>query len=152
MDNLTQHIQSPQHITKDDVTSLDSLLHEFPYFQTAQLLLVKGLLNTDSIRYNQQLKKTASYSLNRKQLFKLITQHRADLKSIIIENIDKVSVMHITGGEPLQLPKHWEMLNRIPDEYAKQIELHYDTNFTKLQYKNQKSATIFQKKQICQKL
>ena len=55
----------------------------------------------------------------------------------IIENIDKVSVMHITGGEPLQLPKHWEMLNRIPDEYAKQIELHYDTNFTKLQYKNQ---------------
>ena len=87
MDNLTQHIQSPQHITRDDVTSLDSLLHEFPYFQTAQLLLVKGLLNTDSIRYNRQLKKAATYSLDRKRLFKLITQHRIDAKPIIIEKI-----------------------------------------------------------------
>ena len=54
----------------------------------------------------------------------------------IIENIDKINSMHLTGGEPLQLPKHWELLNRIPDEYAKQISLQYDTNFTKLQYKN----------------
>ena len=54
----------------------------------------------------------------------------------IIENIDKISDIHLTGGEPLQLPKHWELLDRIPDEYAKQIHLQYDTNFTKLQYKN----------------
>ena len=47
MDNLTQHIQYPQHITGKDVTILDKLLKDFPYFQTAQLLLVKGLLNTD---------------------------------------------------------------------------------------------------------
>jgi tetratricopeptide (TPR) repeat protein len=109
MDNLTQHIQYPQYITGKDVTILDSLLQEFPYFQTAQLLLVKGLLNTDSIRYNQQLKKTASYSLNRKHLFKHITQHRADLKSIIIENIDKQSTEDALAiGQPLVFKKEEE--------------------------------------------
>ena len=63
----------------------------------------------------------------------------------IIENIDKIHSMHLTGGEPLQLPKHWELLNRIPDEYAKQINLQYDTNFTKLQYKNHHIRDIVNK-------
>ena len=109
MDNLTQYIQSPQHITGDDVTILDSLLHEFPYFQTAQLLLVKGLLNTDSIRYNRQLKKAASYSLNRKQLFRLITQYRVDSKPIIIENTAKQNTEDALAiGQPLAFKKEDE--------------------------------------------
>ena len=109
MDNLTQYIQSPQHITGDDVAILDSLLHEFPYFQTAQLLLVKGLLNTDSIRYNRQLKKAASYSLNRKQLFRLITQYRVDSKPIIIENTAKQNTEDALAiGQPLAFKKKEE--------------------------------------------
>ena len=54
----------------------------------------------------------------------------------IIENIEKVNKIHITGGEPLQLPKHWELIERIPPEHAKNIELVYDTNLTELRYKN----------------
>ena len=53
----------------------------------------------------------------------------------LIENIDRINAIQLTGGEPLQLPRHWELLNRIPDEYAKQIHLQYDTNLTKLHYK-----------------
>ena len=54
----------------------------------------------------------------------------------IIDNIERVDTIHITGGEPLQLPKHWEMLDLISEEHAKNIELQYDTNFTELRYKN----------------
>lgn len=54
----------------------------------------------------------------------------------IIDNIEKVNKIHITGGEPLQLPKHWELIERIPPEHAKNIELIYDTNLTELRYKN----------------
>ena len=54
----------------------------------------------------------------------------------IIDNIEKVNKIHITGGEPLQLPKHWELIERIPPEHAKNIELVYDTNLTELRYKN----------------
>ena len=109
MDNLTQHIQSPQYITGEDVAILDRLLQEVPYFQTAQLLLAKGLLNTDSIRYNRQLKKAATYSLDRKQLFKLITQYRVDSKPIIIENTAKQNTEDALAiGQPLAFKKEEE--------------------------------------------
>ena len=61
MGNLTQHIQNPHLIASEDVGKLEALAQEFPYYQTAQLLIAKGLLNTDSIRYNRQLKKSAAY-------------------------------------------------------------------------------------------
>ena len=54
----------------------------------------------------------------------------------ILDNIEKVDTIHITGGEPLQLPNHWKLIDRIPKEYAKDIKLVYDTNLTELRYKN----------------
>tara|TARA_X000000368_G_C23037102_1_gene715059 strand:- start:408 stop:1070 length:663 start_codon:yes stop_codon:yes gene_type:complete len=109
MDSLTKYIQSPQHITGEDVAILDSLLQEAPYFQTAQLLLAKGLLNTDSIRYNRQLKKAATYSLDRKRLFKLITQNSIDSKPIIIEKTTKQSTEDALAiGLPLVFKKEEE--------------------------------------------
>ena len=54
----------------------------------------------------------------------------------ILDNIEKVDTIHITGGEPLQLPNHWKLIDRIPKEYAKNINLIYDTNLTQLRYKN----------------
>jgi tetratricopeptide (TPR) repeat protein len=109
MESVIQHIQAPQKITGEDVAKIDSLLHEFPYFQTAQLLLAKGLLNTDSIRYNRQLKKAAIYSLDRKQLFKLITQHNPEEKSITVESTTKQSTEQALAiGQPLAFEKEEE--------------------------------------------
>ena len=54
----------------------------------------------------------------------------------ILDNIEKVDTIHITGGEPLQLPNHWKLIERIPKEHAKNIKLVYDTNLTELRYKN----------------
>lgn len=59
-----------------------------------------------------------------------------DIIKDILDNIHLVSYMNITGGEPLQLPKHWEFLDLIPEEHAKHITLSYDTNLTELRYKN----------------
>ncbi|MAW21284.1 MAG: hypothetical protein CMD16_02670 [Flavobacteriales bacterium] len=66
-------IQKPRLISSSDISELDKLLAEHPYFQTGQLLLAKGLLNIKSVRYNRQLKKAASYSIDRQKLFNLIT-------------------------------------------------------------------------------
>ena len=41
----------------------------------------------------------------------------------ILKNIDLVSYMNITGGEPLQLPAHWKLLDMIPNDHAKHITL-----------------------------
>ena len=53
----------------------------------------------------------------------------------LLENIHLISYMNMTGGEPLQLPKMWELLDKIPEKYAKNITLTYDSNLTKLKYK-----------------
>jgi len=99
MNNLIEYIQDPQNIKGEDVAAIDSLLLEFPYYQTAQLLLTKGLLNTNSIRYNQQLKKSAAYSLDRKQLFSLIIQNKVEHKS------DQM----LEKEKPESLPKELEL-------------------------------------------
>lgn len=54
----------------------------------------------------------------------------------INDHIHLVKEIHMTGGEPLQLPRHWEWIDKIPDEDAKNIDLTYDSNITQLSYKN----------------
>jgi len=53
----------------------------------------------------------------------------------VIDNIEFVSKITFTGGEPLQLPRHHLFLEQIPDEYAKNITLVYQTNLTDLNHK-----------------
>ena len=54
----------------------------------------------------------------------------------ILNNIALVERMNITGGEPLQLDRMWQLMEKIPDEHAQNITLTFDTNLTKLEYKN----------------
>ena len=106
MNHLTNYIQNPQQINSENIAKLDDILKDFPYYQTAQLLITKGLLNTDSVRYNKQLKKAAAYSLDRKQLFKLITFNKVAQKNvqIVSENIEN----NLTIGQPLDFDKDEE--------------------------------------------
>jgi tetratricopeptide (TPR) repeat protein len=70
---IIEFIKKPQTISSANISSIESVLFKHPYCQSGQLLLTKGLLNTNSIRYNKQLKKAAAHCLDRKKLFKLIT-------------------------------------------------------------------------------
>ena len=99
---LIQQINSSQSIGKNEVAKLEQLLLEYPYFQSGQLLLAKGLLNTDSILYNRQLKKAAAYSFDRKKLFELIILKSAD-KPIINEILDYAPIkkQKLEMGKPL---------------------------------------------------
>ena len=100
-------INNPQEITNADVSKLDSLLIKHPYFSSAQLLLTKGLLNTDSIRYNRQLKKAAAYSLDRQKLFSLITLNNITKAEAIINKEEKLETVEeqLEIGKPLEFDK-----------------------------------------------
>ena len=67
-------IENPNLINKKDISFLEDISIKHPSFSISHILLAKGLLNTESVRYNQKLKKAALYSLDRKQLFRLISQ------------------------------------------------------------------------------
>tara|TARA_B100001250_G_C19697340_1_gene743167 strand:- start:30 stop:704 length:675 start_codon:yes stop_codon:yes gene_type:complete len=106
---FTSLIESPQTITDTDISTLDNILLKHPYFQSGQLLLAKGLLNTNSIRYNRQLKKAAAYCLDRKKLFSLITTlHKiTKVHSSTIENEEAKSVEEkLELGKPLKFDKN----------------------------------------------
>lgn len=59
---------------------------------------------------------------------------RATIENIN-EHIELIDKIHMTGGEPLQLKRHWDWIDAIPDEYAKRINLSYDSNITQLEFK-----------------
>ena len=86
-------IKNPHLINKKDVIFLEDISIKHPSFSISHVLLTKGLLNTESVRYNQKLKKAALYSLDRKQLFRLISQ---DVKNeeIVKEN-DLIEVIKV---------------------------------------------------------
>ena len=86
--NISNIIADPASINKEKINQLNEIIKEFPYFHTGQLLLCKGLHNIDSIRFNTQLRKAASYAANRKVLFQLISkqQNKKTKKTISINN------------------------------------------------------------------
>lgn len=68
--NLLQH---PENIDAIKTQLLNEVITEFPYFQAARAIQLKGLNKTNSFKYNQTLKKTAAYTIDRKVLFDFIT-------------------------------------------------------------------------------
>ncbi|MEW6470474.1 MAG: hypothetical protein AB1458_16295 [Bacteroidota bacterium] len=66
------YLASPEKLDESSLASLQRIAEEFPYFQTAHLLLARNLHNTDSIHFNEQLKTAAVYAGDRKVLHKLI--------------------------------------------------------------------------------
>ena len=57
------------NITENDI---DDIITEFPYFQTAYTLKAKVLSNKKSIKFDNQIKTTSLYALNRRLLYEYI--------------------------------------------------------------------------------
>ena len=70
---LQQLLVTPKDITKDSSDALQNVLAQYPYFQSAHALLLKSLYIEESKQYNQALKTTAAYTLDRDILFDFIT-------------------------------------------------------------------------------
>ncbi|WP_298367870.1 hypothetical protein [uncultured Lutibacter sp.] len=75
-------------------SQLDAVINEYPYFQLAKALQLKGLNKTNSFKYNQALKKTAAYTIDRSVLFDFITtksfSKTTTNEPIILEEIELI--------------------------------------------------------------
>ena len=65
-------VQNPSAISYGEIDELKNVIEQFPYFQSARMLFAKGLYDTKSYLYNDELKKTAAFAGDRKVLHKLI--------------------------------------------------------------------------------
>ncbi|MEO4004436.1 tetratricopeptide repeat protein [Flavobacterium sp. CAU 1735] len=75
VNDLTYLLNKPQNIQSRQTVELEAVLHQFPYFQAARAIHLKGLYDENSFRYNQELKKTAAYTTDRSILFEFITSN-----------------------------------------------------------------------------
>ena len=74
--NVTDYtclINKPNSITENQSDALAKVLDEFPYFQSARAMRLKGLYNQNSFKYNFALKVTAAHTTDRSVLFDFIT-------------------------------------------------------------------------------
>jgi hypothetical protein len=104
--DFTYILQHPQNITAAQISDVKSIINEFPYFQSARAVYLKGLKNKESFKYNQELKTTAAYTTDRSILFDFITskeflqneishhiKHNTEhLKAIEVSDIEDISV------------------------------------------------------------
>ena len=71
---FTRLLQAPEKVVSPIQTKhLEEILDDYPYFQSARSLHLKGLKNLNSFKYNAALKVTAAYTADREVLFDFIT-------------------------------------------------------------------------------
>ena len=104
--DFTYILQHPQTLTDEQTHEVKSIIDEFPYFQSARAVYLKGLKNNHSFKYNQELKTTAAYTTDRSILFDFITsdeflqneisqhikQNFEHLKDITVNDLEDISV------------------------------------------------------------
>ncbi|MFK7811831.1 MAG: hypothetical protein AB8B59_05005 [Maribacter sp.] len=74
VEDFTYLLQNPnKEISSDRTNQLEDVLSDFPYFQAARAVHLKGLKNGNSFKYNNALKVTAAYTTDRDILFDFIT-------------------------------------------------------------------------------
>ncbi len=72
--DFTSILQNPNEVVSSEQTKqLEDVLSEFPYFQSARAVHLKGLKNLNSFKYNNALKVAAAYTTDRDILFDFIT-------------------------------------------------------------------------------
>jgi hypothetical protein len=95
--NKSQYIsllQNTEDINASKTQQLEEVISDFPYFQSARALLLKGFNKTYSYKYNSTLKKTAAYTIDRKVLFDFITSSLFINKTISeIESLEKTEII-----------------------------------------------------------
>ncbi len=71
-EEFLKYLESPGQLDKRSILEMHELLNEFPYFQTAHLMLLKNLYFLGNIKFDSQLKKSAAYIGNRSVLYYLL--------------------------------------------------------------------------------
>lgn len=118
------YMQQPEVLSADSEALLDSLLKEYPFFQTAHMLYAKNLSNQNSIQFNNQLKVAAAYSGDRKVLYNLIKKQKGDATLTVEREKAFVHPVIETNVQPVVKPdvKHEKLIGDIEQKVEKLLD------------------------------
>ena len=135
VEDFTYLLKNPNKVvTPIQTNQLEEIIEEYPYFQAARALHLKGLKNLNSYKYNNALKITAAYTTDRDVLFNFITsknflqrtkESNAPVKELEITDLNvsaeeikiptKEEKLLIEKSEDKPLPQDEEDANKILD-------------------------------------
>ena len=135
----TTLINKPNTISEVQTLALEKVLDEFPFFQSARALRLKGLYNQNSFKYNFVLKVTAAHTTDRTVLFDFITsdsfiaiqKELYDKKALELLDIDVIDGEIITFEEKIEPKKNTleqSILTSIKESST--VDLNTDLNST----------------------
>ena len=117
-------------VNRQVLGELSEVVNIFPYFQTAHLLLLKGLKDNSDIRFENQLRNSAIHIADREVLFNLleIAPVRFEAETIpepkkepaVTEPLREEPVMEV---QPVEEPVITEPLGEEPETELQQVEL-----------------------------
>ncbi len=113
-------VQKPQTVSEDQTFALNQIIEEFPYFQSARAVLLKGLKNKESFKYNQALKTTAAYTTDRSILFDFITSdtfNQNEISDYIKQNTAYINDLPVTA-EDISVNKN----TSLDDSFSAQLQ------------------------------
>ena len=102
------YIKNPNSLEKNSVKELQKLVNDFPYFQSAHLLLSLASKKWDASVYQKSLKKTAIVVTNRSHLFNLIQQF--EISNTVIEDSYNQKLVVEEVLEPIDSTKELNIL------------------------------------------
>jgi len=105
---LYYYINNPKELNESTLSDIQELVDEYPFFQTARILLLKNLHQLDHIRFEPELKRSVLYVPDRTRLFELIhnlypvtadsaPEPVAQAEETPEENREKKSSVDVTG-------------------------------------------------------
>jgi len=141
---FTYLLNHPETVNEKRTDELDKIVAEFPYFQSARALRLKGLYNEDSFRYNYALKVTAAFTADRSVLFDFITSgHFTSVdKAAYEQKQEQIQSIEVSGSQ--EVPERPEVVEMTMDE---SLRASLDTEFVRadelLPYENTTQTVDF---------
>ncbi|HEX9979761.1 MAG TPA: hypothetical protein VGB50_04260 [Flavobacterium sp.] len=106
--NLTEFtylLNKPDAVNDRQTEALEKIVSEFPYFQSARAMRLKGLYNQNSFQYNYALKVAAAYTTDRSVLFDFITSDTftAIQKGQYEQKLNELHNIDVKGSEVIKV-------------------------------------------------
>ena len=80
--DVIELIHHPEHLDRDTLYELRSLLALYPYYQTARLLLLQNLYLLHDPTFDEELRRAAIYITDRRVLFQMIEAAHYQLRKV----------------------------------------------------------------------
>lgn len=89
-------------VDSHSIAGLNEIVRDYPYFQSAQMLLTKAYHSSENLNFESSLKRTAAYAANRQQLHSLLfspTEHVTEVAGAVEIIPEQLPPQHFESTE-----------------------------------------------------